>query len=120
MARASKANEKWNAGRPALDLDVEQIKSLAMIHCTMIEIAAVMKCSVDTLERNFADIIKDAKEVGKSSLRRAQYKKAMSGHPSMLIWMGKHLLDQKEDYTIRSTYEPEVRTLLKQWERKPE
>jgi hypothetical protein len=113
-----KAARKSNAGRPAKDLDVEQIKRLAMIHCTMTEIAAVMKCSVDTLERNFADIIKDAKEEGKSSLRRAQYKKAMSGHPSMLIWMGKHLLDQKEDYTVRSTFEPEARALFRMWDKK--
>ena len=49
---------KSKIGRPRLQLDEEQIINLAKINCTMNEIASVMKCSVDSLERNFADIIK--------------------------------------------------------------
>jgi hypothetical protein len=114
MTETSKATKKTSVGRPKLDLDVQQIRELASIHCTMIEIAAVMRCSVDTLERNFADAIKEAKESGKASLRRAQYKKAMSGNPAMLIWLGKHLLGQKEEIPT-TNYQPQVQKLLEKW-----
>ncbi len=115
MAKVAKKNP---VGRPPLDLDVNLIKDLASIQCTMIEIAAVLKCSVDTLERNFADAIKEAKEAGKSSLRRAQYKKAMAGNPAMLIWLGKHILDQKEENNPREIYLPDARRLIGNWESK--
>lgn len=100
----------------ALKLDEKLIKDLAMIQCTMIEIASICGCSVDTLERRYADIIKKGRDHGKSSLRRAQYKKALEGNPAMLIWLGKHILDQKEAITLLGTQEPEVRKLLQRWE----
>jgi hypothetical protein len=104
-----------SCGRKRLELDERQIQSLAEIQCTMVEIASVMGCSVDTLERRYAGVIKNGRESGKSSLRRMQYKKAMEGNPTMLIWLGKHYLEQKEEVRL-STNEPEVRRLLNQWE----
>ena len=103
--------------RPKLSLNVVQIKKLAEIQCTMSEIASVMDCSVQTLENSYLDIIKGAREGGKSSLRRAQWKKAMEGNPALLIWLGKHYLDQKESVNLTTSNEPEVRRLLNQWER---
>jgi len=105
-----------SCGRKRLELDERQIHSLAEIQCTMIEIASVMGCSVDTLERRFADTIKSGRELGKSSLRRMQFKKAMEGNPTMLIWLGKHYLEQREEVRM-STNEPEVRRLLNLLER---
>lgn len=98
------------------NLDERQIKELAEIQCTMGEIASVMGCSVDTLERRYADVIKEGRDKGKSSLRRMQYKKALEGNPTMLIWLGKHYLDQKEAVQLLGTQEPEVRKLLQRWE----
>lgn len=107
---------KPGAGRPHLVLDVEKIRDLAAIHCTMAEIASIMKCNVDTLTDNFSEIIKVAREGGKESLRRAQWKKAVyDGNPALLIWCGKFYLGQKEELSIGST-EPEVRTLLEKWD----
>jgi hypothetical protein len=105
--------------RPKKDLDVEAIRELAHIQCTMIEIAAVMRCSVDTLENRFSDVIKAGRESGKSSLRRAQWKKALEGHPSMLIWLGKCYLGQREEFAIASE-EPEVRRLMMALDKKAE
>lgn len=105
-----------NCGRKRLELDERQIGALAEMQCTMTEIAAVMGCSVDTLERRYADTIKSGRESGKSSLRRMQYKKAMEGNPTMLIWLGKHYLQQKEQVNL-ATNEPEVKRLLALWER---
>lgn len=92
-------------GRPKLEIDPEVVRKLAMIHCTMIEIAAVVGCSVDTLEKRFADIIKDGKAQGKSSLRRLQWESAQKGNTSMLIWLGKQLLGQRDQVQTDSTIE---------------
>lgn len=102
--------------RPTKQLDERQIKELAEIQCTMGEIASVMGCSVDTLENRYSEVIKEGRDHGKSSLRRMQYKKALEGNPTMLIWLGKHYLDQKEAVQLLGTQEPEVRKLLQRWE----
>ena len=86
--------------RPKLEIDEDQVRKLALIQCTMNEIAAVMKCSVDTLERRFADIIKEGREQGTMSLKRKQYEVAMGGNVTMLIWLGKIVLKQVEKREI--------------------
>ena len=102
-------------GRPKKELDVEQIRELATIQCTDVEIAAVMRVSVDSLKANYTDIIKEGREHGKSSLRRAQYKLALTGNAQMLIWLGRFYLGQKEEINFTSS-EPDVRALLEKWE----
>ena len=88
------------------------------MQCTHKEIAAVMGCDEDTLRNNYSAIINAAREGGKASLRRAQWKKAVDeGNPSMLIWLGKHYLEQREELKLSSTNEPEVRKLVNMWEK---
>jgi hypothetical protein len=87
--------------RPKKNIDESVVYKLAKIHCTMEEIGSVVGCSVDTLERRFADIIKKGREYGKSSLRRMQYHKAVMGNNTMLIWLGKQLLGQADKRDIQ-------------------
>lgn len=96
--------------RPKIKIDTDVVEKLAMIHCTMIEIASVVGCSVDTLERRYADLIKKAKDKGRASLRRLQYEKAQQGNVTMMIWLGKQLLGQsdKMDQTYSKPIEPTV------------
>ena len=82
--------------RPKLLINEDQVHKLAAINCTMEEIAAVLDCSVDTLERRFAEIIKKGRDSGKMSLRRKQFEVALGGNVGMLIWLGKQLLGQKD------------------------
>lgn len=82
--------------RPRKKIDPDQVAKLAQIQCTMVEIAAVLQCSVDTLERRFAETIKRSREQGHASLKRAQYKAAIDGNVTMLIWLGKQLLGQND------------------------
>lgn len=82
-------------GRPKKEISEKQVYELAKIQCTMIEMAAVVDCSVDTLERRFADVIKRGKENGKSSLRRLQFQMAEK-NPAMCIWLGKQYLGQRD------------------------
>lgn len=96
-------------GRPRKDFDIEQFEELCRIQCTEIEIAAVMKISVDTLERrvkeiydsNFAEVFAEKREGGKTSLRRAQWKSAIEGNnTAMQIFLGKNMLGQADKQEI--------------------
>jgi AraC-like DNA-binding protein len=83
-----------------LAIDSDQVKDLASIGCTMEEIARVVKCSVDTLERRFADTIARGRVDMKMSLRRAQLKSAIdNSNTQMLIWLGKQHLGQYDKST---------------------
>lgn len=90
-------------GRPKKNIDPEVVEKLASIMCTMNEIATFVGCSVDTLERRFADVIKRGQEKGRTSLRRFQYLAAEKGNTTMLIWLGKQWLNQKDKQEIEQT-----------------
>ena len=82
-------------------IDPEQVEKLAMMGCKISEIAAFFDVNRKTIERNFGTILKKGKEKGKMSLRRKQYEVAMRGNVSMLIWLGKQMLDQCEKADIK-------------------
>lgn len=66
----------------------------------MEEIAAVVGCSVDTLERRFAEVIKTGKDTGKSSLRRLMWSKAQDGNVALMIWLSKQHLGMTDKQII--------------------
>lgn len=99
-------DEKKPVGRPRKQLDTDLIEKLASIFCTNEEIASVVECHPDTLADNFSEYIKKGREKGKMSLRRRQYEKAMSGHSTMLIWLGKQYLGQKDRIETTENNEP--------------
>ena len=83
--------------RPKFKIDYATVEKLASIMCTIDEIAAVLGCSHDTLQRNkkFCVLFKKGQQTGKASLRRRQF--AMSEkNPTMAIWLGKQYLDQRD------------------------
>jgi hypothetical protein len=82
--------------RPRLKIDPAQVERLAAIHCTNEEIAAVVGCSSDTIERRYAVNIKTGRARGRASLRRIQWEAAQKGNIGMMIWLGKQLLGQTE------------------------
>lgn len=77
-------------------LDEKHMLSLAQVGCTNEEIASHFDCSEDTIERRYAGILKKGRAQLRMSLRRSQVKKALAGDNTMLIWLGKILLGQKE------------------------
>lgn len=89
-------------GRPKVEVDESLIERLAFIHCNNTEIAAAVGCSVDTLDRRFAELIAKAREKGKSSLRRLQWETAQKGNVTMQIWLGKQILGQREPEALNS------------------
>ena len=88
--------EVKKVGRPKKELDIEIIQKLASIMCTNVEIAQVVGCHADTLADNFSEYLKKGREEGKISLRRLQWTKAQNANTTMLIWLGKQWLGQKD------------------------
>lgn len=102
----TKAEIEKKGGRPRFDFSdkLPLVRKLAGIQCTDEEIAAGLGCSQDTLARgrkrepDLDAAILDGRANGRMSLRRAQYRKAMEGNPAMLIWLGKQVLGQRENF----------------------
>lgn len=71
-------------------INIEEIKKLAAMQCTMEEMAHFFDCSVDTLERHFADTIKEGRSKGKISMKRALFEKVLKGDLGAIVWWGKN------------------------------
>ena len=92
--------------RPILDIDADKVKQLAGYGLSYQEIAAVLDCSHDTLERRFASELKQGHEKRNGSLRRRQYELAMDGNATMLIWLGKQYLGQSDKVETSTSERP--------------
>lgn len=80
------------------DIDRELVLRLAMIMCTYQEISLVLGISEKLVVSKFKDLIEQGRSIGKKSLRRAQFEKAIEGKdPRLLIFLGKNYLGQKEN-----------------------
>ena len=95
-------------GRPKKELDEEVIARLSQIGCTQEEIGSVVGISARTLQRRYADLIQDNKNIGRSSLRKKLWSKAMrgQGNDKLLIWLSKNELGMVDKIHTTSTVEP--------------
>jgi len=108
--KGEKEKAKRKNGRPQIEIDAKTFEGLCGIQATLAEIASVLKCSGDTVERwckrhyneSFADALKRFGAEGKSSLRRLQWKSAQAGNITMQIWLGKQWLGQKDRTDVTS------------------
>lgn len=100
MARQPTGNP---SGRPPKEINWSEFEKLCEIQCTQSEIASIFNIHRETLNlkisehygEDFPTIYKKYSEVGKSSLRRTQFKLAQK-NTSMAIWLGKQWLGQKD------------------------
>jgi|ADurb_Total_1213_FD_contig_121_50832_length_1110_multi_2_in_0_out_0_2 hypothetical protein len=97
--------------RPRKEIDFELAEKLAQIHCTQEEIASVLGMSVDTLQRSkrFNELYNKARLLGRASLRRMQWKLAESGDRTILIWLGKQILGQRDNMDIEHSGSFQIR-----------
>jgi hypothetical protein len=80
-----------------MKIDAQQVIACARIGLSIPETAAVMGCSHDTLERRFKKEMAEGMEHMRASLKRKQYDLAVNQqNPTMLIWLGKQHLGQKD------------------------
>ena len=81
---------------------LKALRGLGKINATHVEAAAALDVSRETLERFLGkhkkaeEAFESGKSDGRISLRRAQFKAALGGNPTMLVWMGKQLLGQRD------------------------
>ena len=102
-----------NTGRPKLELNSKELKKLCRLQCTLVEIADWFNCSEDTVERRvkeeyditFAEFFKKHSARGKMSLRRKQMQMALKGDRTLLIWLGKQYLGQKDRQSLEHSGE---------------
>jgi hypothetical protein len=88
-----------NAEQP---IDYQAVEKLAMLHCTDAEIAAFLGMGeAELVERMNVDgllfkAVDGGRSLGRMGLRRLQWRAAEAGRTTMLIWLGKQLLGQRE------------------------
>ena len=87
-------------GAPKKVLNAGMIQIMAMKGLTQEDIADVLGCSADTIYRNYAGAFAIGRQKCMSSLRRKQFEMAMKGDRTMLVWLGKNLLGQKDRHEL--------------------
>jgi hypothetical protein len=93
-----------DVGRPLKKIDPNQVFKLARIGCTNDEIGAILGIDGDRIRVRFQRELIRGRGRLRSSLRRKQYLRAVKdGSDTMLIHLGKHLLDQHD--RVKSTLE---------------
>ena len=96
------AKKTASVGRPKADTDFELFKRLAGVQCTIVEIAAVMGVSHDTIQRRMTErdewrqAYADAMLTGRASIRRQPFAALANGNITMMIWLGKQYLGQRD------------------------
>lgn len=99
---------KFGPGRPEKIIDYAVIERAAGIGCTKDEIAALLGIARSTLYEHMEKdpeiqaAIERGADRGKVKLRRFQWKGAEAGNPTMLIWLGKQLLGQRDTQSLQN------------------
>lgn len=97
-------------GRPKIAIDQKIFEKLCAIQCTEVEICSCFDCCEDTLNKwckenykdengksmTFSEVFAVKRQKGRASLRRAQFQLAEKGNATMLIWLGRNYLGQKD------------------------
>src|ERR1051326_3095048 len=97
-------------GRPVIQIDEGKLEGMVIYGATCAECAEIMGISVDTITRfierkhgiTYAEWSKQKKGQIKFRLRQKQIDLALNGSIPMLIWLGKQLLDQKDEGRVEA------------------
>ena len=111
MARSIKETTKKPPkikGTNKYDFDEDKIETLASKFWSMSEIAAFYNVDESTIRGRFPNLIIKGREKGKSRLRDYQLAAAQNGNVTMLIWLGKQYLGQKDIQDVDIREMPEI------------
>jgi len=96
-------------GRPKSVIDLAVVERGASIGCTREELAALCGVVQSTFYKHLAEdpavaeAIDRGVAMGRATLRRAQWKGAVvDGNPTMMIWLGKQLLGQRDTQGLQT------------------
>jgi len=84
----------------------DEVYKLAALGCTIEEMAEWFQVNRETLKYNFSEYIEKGRAQLKYRLRRAQIQTALSGNPTMLVWLGKNILGQSDNPIDSSANQP--------------
>lgn len=87
---------KDRGGRPEKYVDPEQVKQMALIGCTDVEIGNIIGMSSESVDRRFREIIDEHRDKGKMSLRRLQLKIAQ-GRPAKVRVLNDNGIERTEE-----------------------
>jgi hypothetical protein len=101
---------KSKAGRPKIIVDWNKVNKYLQAQCNGTGIASLLGISPMTLYRacerkfkvNFEAYSSQKKAEGKELLRGKQFQTAMEGDKTMLVWLGKQYLEQKDKSDLTS------------------
>jgi hypothetical protein len=102
-------HERKKLGRPEIQVDLGLVRGLAAIGCTDEDIALLVGISKSTLfnrkqdDPEFLSALEKGRAEIRMSLRRKQVEIAKAGNVTMLIWLGKQLLDQTDRRDLTGT-----------------
>jgi DNA-binding XRE family transcriptional regulator len=88
-------------GRPDADIDLKALEAYCSLFATQQEIADLLGVCRRTIERKareepYKTIMERGYSKAKATLRRYQLDAAKAGNASILIWLGKNYLGQKD------------------------
>lgn len=98
------SKEKNKGGRPFSKIDWKKLDSLCAKQCTLVEVSETLGVSEDTVERaikrekncGFAEYFAVKRKKGIAKLRTKQFDMAIKGDKTMLVWLGKQYLQQRD------------------------
>lgn len=97
------------------EIDWNEVGEYLKAQCSGVEIAEMIgihentlynRCK-DDLGLEFVAFSQQKKSEGRQSLKKRQYALAMSGDKTMLVWLGKQYLDQKDRSEVNSNIKVE-------------
>lgn len=83
-------------GRPLADIDIEKVADLALRGASNNEIAHLLDVDDQTIINRFSKLLDKKRAERRVWLRDLQSNKAKQGDTTMLIWLGKNILDQTD------------------------
>jgi len=120
----NRIKRRSKAGRPAIQPNLEQIRTLCRFNPSDEELSAAIGVNPSTMviwkkKPEVLEAMQAGKAQGRMSLRGKQFDKAMKGSDTMLIWLGKQLLDQKEKSLLGEDPDSPFVTIINDVKRPP-
>lgn len=81
------------------NIDGNDVYKLAQRFWSMTEIAGFLNCHPDTISNRFLEEYQKGRESGKGTLRDYQIQAVKKGNVTMMIWLGKQYLGQRDKET---------------------
>jgi len=87
--------------RKPVPIDLDELEKLGALHCTQEEAADWFGIARETFNRKlrqkqYREVWERGRSKGRVTLRRRQMQGVEAGNPTMLIWMGKQWLGQRD------------------------